>query len=120
MNEEELRPFLFESDEYGYRVNIRNPYVAKLFTRFRDKLRLPTWCPCNDIERLEFETAVIPLLEKKFGTKAPKVNVPQHIRERLPVELVATLYGLDEEFMLNLEKNTKNSRPAQQRKTAAR
>lgn len=106
VNGEELRPFLYES-KYGYRVNIRNPYVAKLFTRFRDKLGLPTWCPCNDIERLEFETAVIPLLEKKFGIKAPKVNVPQHIRERLPVELVASLYGLDEEFMLNLEKNTK-------------
>lgn len=79
MNEEELRPFLFES-KYGYRVNIRNPYVAKLFIRFRDKLGLPTWCPCNDIERLEFETAVIPLLEKNTEQK-PRKSMCRNISE---------------------------------------
>lgn len=91
-------PFI-EDNKYGYRVNIRNPVAAELWRRYRKKLGLPSWCPASDEERLEFEVQVIPYLESRFHEAAPPVTLPRQVREKLPLDLLARLYGVPKELV---------------------
>lgn len=87
-------PWIAEDvNPYGYRVNIRNPYIYDLYRRFKRKRNIPIWCPLSDEERFEFELAVIPHLEKRFKCKAPPPNLPPRIRDKLQIELLIELYG---------------------------
>lgn len=95
----EPAPPFSEDGKYGYRVNIRNPVAAELWRRYRKKLGLPSWCPASDEERLEFEVQVIPYLESRFHEKAPPVTLPRQVREKLPLDLLARLYGVPKELV---------------------
>ena len=99
-------PFM-KNDKYGYRVNIRNPVAAELWRRYRKKLGLPSWCPASDEERLEFEVQVIPYLESRFHEAAPPVTLPRQVREKLPLDLLAKLYGVPKELVWLPEEKTK-------------
>ena len=77
-------PFMTDNP-YGYRVNVLNPYVQELFTRFRKKHGIPLHYPPSDEERLAFELQIIPHLEKRFRCKAPPPNIPRRIAERIPI-----------------------------------
>ena len=79
---------------YGFRVNIRNPYAYTLYERYRKKKGIPRHYPMSDEERFEFELFVIPVLEKRFGVKAPRPLIPPKIREKLPIELLKQIYGV--------------------------
>lgn len=103
----EPAPPFSEDGKYGYRVNIRNPVAAELWRRYRKKLGLPTWCPASDEERLEFEVQVIPYLESRFHEKAPPVTLPRQVREKLPLDLLARLYGVPKELVWLPEEKTK-------------
>lgn len=99
-------PFI-EDNKYGYRVNIRNPVAAELWRRYRKKLGLPSWCPCSDEERLEFEVQVIPYLESRFHEAAPPVTLTPKMRNKLPLDLLAKLYGVPKELVWLPEEKTK-------------
>ena len=99
-------PFI-EDNKYGYRVNIRNPVAAELWRRYRKKLGLPSWCPCSDEERFEFELVAIPFLESRTHEAAPPVTLPLRIREKLPLDLLARLYGVPKELVWLPEKKIK-------------
>ncbi len=89
-----LSPWLAEGiNDYGYRVNIRNPYINSLYRRFYKKQKIPMWCPLSDEQRFEFELAVIPHLKKRFGFSPPSPNLPPRIRDKLPIELLMRIYG---------------------------
>lgn len=93
-NNETLSPWIAEdTNSYGYRVNIRNPYINGLYRRFYKKREIPTGCPLSDEQRFEFELVVIPHLEKRFKSTAPPPNLPPRIRDKLPIELLLKLYG---------------------------
>lgn len=90
-----LSPWLADGvNPYGYRVNIRNPYVHTLWVRYHEKHDLPMHYPISDAQRFEFELAVIPHLEKKFKSKASAPNISRRVRERLSVELLKRIYGV--------------------------
>lgn len=92
-NREFLSPWLAEGiNPYGYRVNIRNPYINGLYRSFYKKQKIPLWCPLSDEQRFEFEMAVIPHLEKRFNCKAPPPNLPPCVREKLPIKLLMRIY----------------------------
>lgn len=112
-----LSPWLDEGvNPYGYRVNIRNPYVHTLWVRYHEKHELPMHYPISDAERFEFELAVIPHLEKKFRSKAPAPYVPTKIRERLSVELLKRIYGV--KGMDIVQDPIKKEPPSAERKAA--
>lgn len=99
-------PFMKENP-YGYRVNIRNPVAAELWRRYRKKLGLPSWCPASDEERFEFESAAIPFLESRFHEAAPPVTLSPKMRDKLPLDLLARLYGVPKELVWLPEEKTK-------------
>ena len=104
---EPARPFR-EEGKYGYRENIRNPVAAELWKRYRKKLGLPSWCPCSDEERFEFELVAIPFLESRFHEASPPVTLPRQVREKLSLDLLAKLYGVPKELVwLPAEKTKK-------------
>lgn len=104
----EPAPPFMKNDKYGYRVNIRNPVAAELWRRYRKKLGLPSWCPASDEERFEFEIAAIPFLESRTHEAAPPVTLPPKIRDKLPLDLLARLYGVPKELVwLPAEKTKK-------------
>lgn len=112
-----LSPWLDEGvNPYGYRVNIRNPYVHTLWVRYHEKHELPMHYPISDAERFEFELAVIPHLEKKFGVKASAPYVPPKTRERLSVELLKRIYGV--KGMDIVQDPIKKEPPSAERKAA--
>lgn len=112
-----LSPWLADGvNPYGYRVNIRNPYVHTLWVRYHEKHDLPMHYPISDAERFEFELAVIPHLEKKFGVKAPAPYVPPKTRERLSVELLKRIYGV--KGMDIVQDPIKKEPPSAERKAA--
>lgn len=96
-----LSPFIEPTEQVknswcysGYRVNIRNPYVAQLRERYRRKHNLPVGMPWSDDERLGFEVQVIPLLEKRFDVTAPPPDIPIKIRDKLPIPLLRKIYNV--------------------------
>ena len=103
----EPAPPFMKNDKYGYRVNIRNPVAAELWKRYRKKLGLPSWCPCSDEERFEFEIVAIPFLESRLHEAAPPVTLPPKIRDKLPLDLLARLYGVPKELVWLPEEKTK-------------
>ncbi len=105
-NENLSSPWIAEDRRsYGYRVSILHPYIYPIYQRFRKKNNIPTWCPLSDDERLEFELAVIPHLEKKFKCKAPPPNISPRVLENLPLELLRRIYPQEEiEVAENIKK----------------
>lgn len=93
-----LSPFIdpapWKEFYYGFRVNIRNPYAHTLYERYRKKKGIPRHYPMSDEERFEFELFVIPVLEKRFKTKAPKPYIPLKMRNKLPIDLLKQIYGV--------------------------
>ncbi len=96
-----LSPFIEPTEQVkrawyyaGYRVNIRNPYVAELRERYRRKHSLPAGMPWSDVERLEFEVWAIPILEEHFDVKAPPPDIPIKIRDKLPLPLLRKIYNV--------------------------
>ena len=57
--------YLDRPNRYGYRLDIRNPLVQKLYLRYKDKHHIPHWCPLSDEERLDFEAQVIEWWERR-------------------------------------------------------
>ncbi len=112
-----LSPWLADGvNPYGYRVNIRNPYINNLYRRWRAKNKIPAGMPMSDAQRFEFELAVIPHLEKKFRSKAPAPNIPHRVRERLSVELLKRIYGV--KGMDIVQDPIKKEPPSAERKAA--
>lgn len=111
-----LSPFIdTESKAYkkwGYRLNINNPFVKLLWDRWRDKHSIVKRYPASDEERLLFECEAIPYIEKRFGLKAPAPYIPcGPYRDKLPIELLAKIYRIeDAEVLERLQKN-KPSQP---------
>lgn len=89
-----LEPAPWKEFYYGFRVNIRNPYAHELYERFRKKKGIPRHYPMSDEERFEFELFVIPVLEKRFKTKAPKPYIPLKMRSKLSIEILKQIYGV--------------------------
>lgn len=81
---------------YGFRVNIRNPYCAKLMRRYMDANNLPRHLPITDTERFAFEITVIPHLEKHFRQKAPAPQLPPMMRAKIPMDLLLRVYGVED------------------------
>lgn len=110
-----LSPWIADDavNSYGYRVNIRNPYVHTLWVRYHEKHDLPMHYPISDAERFEFELAVIPHLEKKFKSKAPAPYVSPKVRERLSVELLKRIYGVKG---MDIVQDIKKEPPSAERK----
>lgn len=79
---------------YGFRVNIRNPYVHTLYERYRKKKGIPCQFPMSDEARFEFEIAVIPHLEKRFHVTAPRPYIPLKMRNKLSIDLLKRIYGI--------------------------
>ncbi len=95
LNNDTLSPWIAEGvNPYGYRVNIQNPYINSLYRRCCKAKGIPPWCPLSDEERMEFELAVIPHLEKRFNRKAPAPNIPPRVRDRLSVQTLKRIYGV--------------------------
>lgn len=44
--------------DYGYRINVNKPPYDELYLRFKKSKNIPSWCPCSDSERLEFEACI--------------------------------------------------------------
>lgn len=113
-NAQILSPWLADGvNPYGYRVNIRNPYINDLYRRWGRKNEIPVGMPYSDAERFEFELAVIPHLEKKFKSKAPAPYIPPKIRERLSVELLKRIYGVKG---MDIVQDIKKEPPSAERK----
>lgn len=89
-----IEPAPWKEFYYGFRVNIRNPYANALYERYRKKKGIPRHYPMSDEERFEFELFVIPVLEKRFKTKAPKPYIPLKMRRKLPIDLLKKIYGV--------------------------
>lgn len=89
-----IEPAPWKEFYYGFRVNIRNPYAHTLYERYRKKKGIPRHYPMSDEERFEFELFVIPVLEKRFKTKAPKPYIPLKMRSKLPIDLLKQIYGV--------------------------
>lgn len=109
-----LSPWLDDGvNPYGYRVNIRNPYINNIYRYWRKKKEIPAGMPMTDAQRFEFELAVIPHLEKQFRSKAPAPYVPPKIRERLSVELLKRVYGVKG---MDIVQDIKKEPPSAERK----
>lgn len=52
-------------NRYGYRLDLRNPLVAKLYQRYKNLHHIPHWCPLSDGERMDFEDQVIAWYERR-------------------------------------------------------
>lgn len=95
---ETLSPFIehapWKEFYYGFRVNIRNPYAHELYERYQKYKGIPRMFGLSDEERFEFELLVIPVLEKRFKTKAPKPYIPLKMRNKLPIDLLKQIYGV--------------------------
>lgn len=89
-----IEPAPWKEFYYGFRVNIRNPYAHALYERYSKKKGIPRHYPMSDEERFEFELFVIPVLEKRFKTKAPKPYIPLKMRNKLPIDLLKQIYGV--------------------------
>lgn len=112
-----LSPWIDEGvNPYGYRVNIRNPYINGLYRQWRKDNEIPAGMPMTDAQRFEFELAVIPHLEKKFRSKAPAPNISRRVRERLSVELLKRIYGV--KGMDIVQDPIKKEPPSAERKAA--
>lgn len=79
---------------YGFRVNIRNPYVHALYERYCKKKGISRHFPMDDDKRFEFEIAVIPHLEKRFHVTAPRPYIPLKMRNKLSIDLLKQIYGI--------------------------
>ena len=50
---------------YGFRVNIHNPHIKKLYYKYIKWKGLNAYYPVSDRERFEFESYVIRMIEEK-------------------------------------------------------
>ena len=107
--EQPTREQPFMASAYGFRVNISNPYIYGLYVRYKKKHSIPLHYPPEDAQRLEFELAVIPYLEKRFGVKAPPPNIPTRIASRIPMELIKAIYGYDRLTALDIKTQTEEA-----------
>lgn len=57
--------YLAKPTPYGYKLDIRNPLVAKLYWRYKKQHHIPHWCPLSDAERLDFEAQVVEWWERR-------------------------------------------------------
>lgn len=110
-----LSPWIADDavNSYGYRVNIRNPYINDLYRQWCFNHEIPAGMPMSDAERFEFELAVIPHLEKKFRSKAHAPYVSPKVRERLSVELLKRIYGVKG---MDIAQDIKKEPPSAERK----
>ena len=53
------------NNPYGYKININHPAIYPLFVAYHKKIGVPLHIHMTSEQRLNFEAAVIKLLEKK-------------------------------------------------------
>lgn len=99
------QPFM-ENNKYGYRVNILNPYIARIYDQYKEKHDIPLHFPPSDAQRLDFERIMIPHFEKHFGVKAPPPNIPPRIASNIPFDLLKEIYGCDRITTLDIKPNS--------------
>ncbi len=44
---------------YGFRININHPEVHPYYVRFKEKIKVPPWCPLENAQRYRFEKLVL-------------------------------------------------------------
>lgn len=49
----------FSIRAWGYRTDLSDPVVKKLYFRYKRWKGIPEWCPLSDQERHEFDTYVM-------------------------------------------------------------
>ncbi len=60
-------PIFLSSNPYGYKLNLNNLYIRKIYERYKFKNRLATRYPISDEEREKFEELTVNyLLTKKI------------------------------------------------------
>lgn len=98
-------PFM-ENNKYGYRVNILNPYIARIYDQYKEKHDIPLHFPPSDAQRLDFERIMIPHFEKHFGVKAPPPNIPPRIASNIPFDLLKKIYSYNRITALDIKPNS--------------
>lgn len=59
--------FLDNPNRYGYLLDLKDPFVRKMYDRYRKKLGIPHGCPLSDAQRVDFETTLIDWLNERRG-----------------------------------------------------
>ena len=57
--------FLDFPNKYGFLLDLKHPFVSKMYKRFKESKGIPRWCPLSDAERMEFEEKVITWIKER-------------------------------------------------------
>ena len=60
---------LLNDNPYGYRLDISEPDINRLYNRFKKWKGIPSWCPLSDEERLEFEEYILNGRKRETGSE---------------------------------------------------
>ena len=60
---------LLNDNPYGYRLDISDPDINRLYVRFKRWKRIPPWCPLSDDERREFEGYILNGRKRETGSE---------------------------------------------------
>ena len=76
-------PALLTYSKYGYRLNLQNHQIRRLYDRYKNSLGLPYYMGISDEQRRSFEKMVLSeygrLYQDKYGEK---FNYPGHDYQR--------------------------------------
>lgn len=50
---------LIKDNPYGYKLDISDPDINRLYVRYKRWRHIPPWCPLSDDERREFEGYIL-------------------------------------------------------------
>lgn len=66
-------PAILTYNKYGYRLNLQNHQIRRLYDRYKDSQGLPYYMSISDEQRREFENMVLTeygkLYQNKYGEK---------------------------------------------------
>ena len=60
---------LLNDNPYGYRLDISEPDINRLYNRFKKWKGIPPWCPLSDDERREFEGYILNGRKRETGSE---------------------------------------------------
>ena len=62
------------NNPYGYRINIRNPVMGGMLTKYKQRHNIPAWVPLSDVERRVFESCAMWQLKGRENPKYQKTK----------------------------------------------
>ena len=76
-------PAIMSANKYGYRLNLKNHQIRRLYDRYKNSKGLPYFMAISEQQRTEFEEAILSEYGKLYQQRYGEIfNYPGHDYQR--------------------------------------